>query len=162
MSNANNSLRGVILSVLRHNKDSSLTTQHNRQNILLKTAKDLAQAGHKNVTAKNFYAKHCCILRDKWEAISIATIKNRLACIRWLGEKLGKELPNNKKLELDSQVYSDNTRNKAQDIDKGKLGGLTSRQLKSRCEIENYNARIKISEELGHSREEITVQYLGR
>ena len=290
MSNANNSFRGIILSALKHNKDGSFTTQHNRQNILLKMAKDLAQAGHKNVTAKNFGAKHCYILRDRWQsqALSTATIKNRLACVRWLGEKLGKELPDNKKLEIENRVYSDNTKNKAQEIDpqkiiklnerqqlairlqrefglrreeslkfmpsyaikadkielksswtkggrareipittdkqrellkevkkvvgKGSLiekeqkyyqarealdkacqrakirnmhgfrhayaqqrykaltgrdcpkaGGLTSKQLKlSRYNVQDYSVRLKISEELGHSREEITVQYLGR
>jgi len=43
-----------------------------------------------------------------------------------------------------------------------KAGGLTSRQLGLRSKTRDYNARMIISKELGHNREEITVQYLGR
>lgn len=90
---------------------------------MLKVTKDLKSIGFKNVTAKNFGAKHCYILRDKWksEGISTATIKNRMACLRWLGEKLGKELPDNSKLEIENRVYLDNTKNKAQEIDRAKF-----------------------------------------
>ena len=146
MSNANNSFRGIILSALKHNKDGSFTTQHNRQNILLKMSKDLSQAGHKNVTAKNFGAKHCYILRDRWQSqgLSTATIKNRLACVRWLGEKLGKELPDNKKLEIENRVYSDNTKNKAQEIDPEKLAKLNEKQ----------QLAIRLQREFGLRREE--------
>jgi integrase len=81
------------------------------------------------VSAKNFGAKHCYILRDHWkdQAITTATIKNRLACVRWLGEKVGKELPDNKKLEIANRVYSDNTKNKAQEVDNSKFVQLETR-----------------------------------
>ncbi|WP_234358880.1 phage integrase N-terminal domain-containing protein, partial [Francisella philomiragia] len=126
---ANETFRGVVMSALKHNKDGSFATQSNRKAILLKVCSDLKQAGHNRVTAKNFGAKHCYILRDKWksEGISTATIKNRLACIRWLGEKIGKELPDNSKLEIENRVYSDNTKNKAQEIDRTKFYQLEER-----------------------------------
>ena len=110
----NNNLRGAILSALKHNKDGSYTTQANRRNILLRASKDLVQTGNRHVTQKNFGAKHCYILRDYWteKGLSTATIKNRLACLRWLGEKFGKELPDNQKLEIENRKYSDNTINK--------------------------------------------------
>jgi integrase len=126
---ANHSFRGVILSALKHNKDGSFATQANRKNILLKACKDLKNAGYDKVSAKNFGAKHCYILRDHWkdQAITTATIKNRLACVRWLGEKVGKELPDNKKLEIANRVYSDNTKNKAQEVDNSKFVQLETR-----------------------------------
>ena len=104
---ANEIFRGVVMSALKHNKDGSFATQSNRKAILLKVCNDLKQAGYNRVSAKNFGAKHCYILRDKWksEGISTATIKNRLACIRWLGEKIGKELPDNSKLEIENRVF---------------------------------------------------------
>jgi len=125
----NNSFRGVIVSAIKHNKDGSFATQSNRKSILFKVCSDLKEAGYNRVTAQNFGAKHCYILRDKWKAegITTATIKNRLACIRWLGEKIGKELPDNKKLEIENRVYSDNTKNKAQEIDREKFNKLEQR-----------------------------------
>ncbi|WP_150468494.1 integrase domain-containing protein [Francisella sp. SYW-9] len=143
---ANNIFRGVILSALKHNKDGSFSTQANRKNILLRANKDLAQMGHKHVTAKNFGAKHCYILRDKWQAqgLTTATIKNRLACIRWLGEKLGKELPDNQKLEIENRKYSDNSKNKAQELNYNKLAKLNNRQ----------SLAIQLQREFGLRREE--------
>jgi integrase len=43
-----------------------------------------------------------------------------------------------------------------------KCGGPTSRQLTIEQKVIDYAARMTISEELGHSREQITVNYLGR
>jgi len=130
---ANNNLRGVVLSALARNKDGSFATQANRKAILIKSCKDLGLAGHKNVTDKNFGAKHCYILRDYWQkqGITTATVKNRLACIRWLGEKMGKVLPDNQKLEIKNRVYSDNSRNKAKDIDKLAFSQLSERNALS-------------------------------
>lgn len=136
---SNNSLRGTILSALKHNKDGSFATQANRKAILLKVCSDLKNVGHNKVTQKNFGAKHCYLLRDYWknQGISTATIKNRLACVRWLGEKLGKELPSNQKLEIENRVYSDNSKNKAQEIDLNKIKALQERhQLSIRLQRE--------------------------
>jgi hypothetical protein len=125
----NKEFRESIIQALKHNKDGSFATQSNRKSILLKTCKDLKNAGFDKVTPKNFGAKHCYILRDYWKKqdISTATIKNRLACVRWLGEKLSKELPTNRKLEIENRKYSDNTKNKAHEIDKEKYNLLTER-----------------------------------
>lgn len=126
---ANETFRGVVISALKHNKDGSFATQSNRKAILLKVCSDLKDIGHNRVTIKNFGAKHCYLLRDKWksEGITTATIKNRLSCIRWIGEKIGKELPDNKKLEIENRVYSDNTKNKAQEIDRSAFHQLEQR-----------------------------------
>ncbi|KFJ43115.1 hypothetical protein DR78_1983 [Francisella philomiragia] len=43
-----------------------------------------------------------------------------------------------------------------------KAGGKTSRELTPEQKQKDYEARMIISQELGHGREEITVQYLGR
>ncbi|MBK2283763.1 integrase, partial [Francisella philomiragia] len=40
--------------------------------------------------------------------------------------------------------------------------GKTSRELTPEQKQKDYEARMIISQELGHGREEITVQYLGR
>ena len=140
------SFRGVIFSALKHNKDGSFSTQANRKAILLQANKDLRKLGFDKLTPKNFGNKHCYALRDYWKSqeLSIATIKNRLAYIRWLGEKLGKELPTNQKLEIENRKYSDNTKNKAQEINNYKLAKLTYRQ----------QLAVRLQREFGLRREE--------
>jgi len=127
---SNNSFRGVILSALKHNRDGSFSTQANRKTILLQANKELAKLGFDKVSAKNFGNKHFYALRDFYQkkGLSIATIKNRFACLRWLGAKLGKDLIDNQKLELANRKYSDNNKNKAKEIDFFKLKKLTERQ----------------------------------
>lgn len=87
------------MSALKHNKDGSFTTQSNRKSILLQVCKDLKTTGFDKVTRENLGNKHCYALRDLYlkNNLATATIKNRLACIRWLGEKCGKELISNEK-----------------------------------------------------------------
>jgi hypothetical protein len=142
----NRDFRKTILSSLERNKDGSFATQANRKSILLQITKDLKKVGFSKVTANNFGNKHCCALRDHWKAqgLATATIKNRLACVRWLGEKLGKELPDNRKLEIENRKYSDNSINKAQEIDFKKLSALTDRQALA----------IQLQREFGLRREE--------
>ena len=41
-------------------------------------------------------------------------------------------------------------------------GGLTARKLTIEQKKIDYQARLTLTEELGHSREQITVNYLGR
>lgn len=129
-NSTNQAFRGEIINALKRNKDGSFATQANRKSILLQANKDLKKVGFDKVTAKNFSNKHCYALRDHWrkEGLATATIKNRLACLRWLGEKLGKELADNRKLEIENRRYSDNTVNKAREIDFKRLSSLTDRQ----------------------------------
>ena len=125
----NHSFRGVILNTLEYNRDGSFATQSNRKAILLKVSRDLKACGYDKVTQQNFGPKHCYKLRDYWqkEGLSTATIKNRMACVRWLGTKFGKKLPDNQKLELANRVYSDNTKQKAKEIDLVKYNQLSER-----------------------------------
>ena len=125
---SNNSFRGTILNTLKHNKDGSFTTQANRKSILLQINKELASLGFDKVSATNFGNKHFYALRDFYQKkeLSVATIKNRFACLRWLGGKLGKDLIDNQKLELENRKYSDNSINKAKDIDVEKLEKLSN------------------------------------
>jgi ribosomal protein L24 len=143
---SNNSFRGTILNTLKHNKDGSFTTQANRKSILLQINKELASLGFDKVSATNFGNKHFYALRDYYQKkeLSVATIKNRFACLRWIGGKLGKDLIDNQKLELENRKYSDNTKNKAKDIDFSKLEKLTERQ----------QLAIQLQREFGLRREE--------
>ena len=129
MASNNHSFRGVVLNTLQYNRDGSFATQSNRKAILLKVCKDLKACGFDKVTQKNFGAKHCYKLKDFWagQGLSNATIKNRMACVRWLGSKFGKELPSNDKLAVEHRVYSDNTKQKAKEIDFNKLNQLSER-----------------------------------
>lgn len=143
----NNSFRGTILGALKHNKDGSFSTQANRKTILLQISKDLKRLGFDKVTAKNLGNKHMYALRDYYQKkdLSVATIKNRFSCLRWLGSKLGKDLIDNQKLELENRKYSDNSINKAKDIDVEKLQKLSNVR---------QQLAIRLQREFGLRREE--------
>ena len=79
-------------SLCARNKDGSFATQANRASILNQAAKTLQKAGFKNLAATSLKPKHVDTLLKAWQAqkLSIGTIKNRMAAVRWWAEKVGK------------------------------------------------------------------------
>ena len=129
----NEKFRYSIISALEHNKDGSYATQSDRRRILMNVSKDLVSCGFNQVTDRNYGGKHAHALVQKWqcEGLAVATIKNRLSHLRWLAEKLGKPtaiVKDNSRYGVADRVYSDNSKNKAKDIDETKVSRLTERQ----------------------------------
>lgn len=85
-------LKHSILSILKHNKDGSFATQSNRRDQLLKLAEDLLGKGFYLRNIHQLKAKHIYQMIEAWKSdgLSAGTIKNRLANIRWLCEKINK------------------------------------------------------------------------
>ena len=107
---AKHDLRHSILSVLKHNKDGSFATQANRKTQLLKLADDLLAKGFYMRNIHQLKAKHIYHMVEAWknEGISVGTIKNRMANIRWLCEKLNRPglIPaDNDALKIDRRQY---------------------------------------------------------
>lgn len=143
---ANESFRYQIISAIKHNKDGSFTTQSDRYRILMNVSKDLSSLGFKQVTQKNYGAKHAHVLVQKWQSngIATATIKNRLSHMRWLSEKFGK--PNaisqdNSRFGVGNRTYSDNSKNKAKELDQNKISRLNERQKLSTCLQREFGLR---------------------
>ena len=81
---------------LRHlayrNKDGSFGTQAERLKTLTKMADDLKGLGYQNMTADSLKPKHVEALVKSWRGqdLSVGTVKNRMAALRWWAEKVGK------------------------------------------------------------------------
>jgi hypothetical protein len=74
------------------NRDGSHATQADRLGALTMCARQLHEAGFRQMQARSLKGKHVQALLERWrgEGLSAGTIKNRAACLRWWAEKVGK------------------------------------------------------------------------
>lgn len=81
-----------IISVLKHNRDGSYSTQAARKKRLLLVAKQVVAGGYKIKHIRQLKVKHVQYLVKQWLAqeLAPATIKNRLTDIRWVMDKFEK------------------------------------------------------------------------
>ena len=89
MQNLNHDLK--ILG--QRNRDGSYATQHDRERILTLIGDQLREGGFHNLRATGIRTKHVDYLVARWQAegLSAGTLKNRMAVLRWLAEKIGKD-----------------------------------------------------------------------
>ena len=75
------------------NCDGSYATQYARERILAMIANQLHEMGFRSMQATSLKPKHVQALVDRWkaEALSPATIKNRMSELRWWAEKIAKQ-----------------------------------------------------------------------
>ena len=74
------------------NRDGSHATQADRQRSLNLAARQLREAGFRQMRATSLKGKHVETLLQRWraEGLSAGTLKNRMAHLRWWAEKVGK------------------------------------------------------------------------
>ncbi len=74
------------------NRDGSFATQVNRERILTLIANQLREMGFVNMHVQSLKPKHVDKLVERWkaESLSVGTLKNRMATLRWWAEKNGK------------------------------------------------------------------------
>lgn len=92
------------------NRDGSHATQADRQRSLNLAARQLREAGFRQMRATSLKGKHVETLLQRWQAegLSAGTLKNRMAHLRWWAEKVGKAgiLPaDNTKLGIPERRY---------------------------------------------------------
>ena len=102
------------------NRDGSHATQADRQRSLSLVARQLREAGFRQMRATSLKGKHVEALLQRWQAegLSAGTIKNRMAHLRWWAEKVGKAgiLPaDNTTLGIPERRYVTNE-NKAREL----------------------------------------------
>jgi len=139
-----------LKELTKHNRDGSFTTQSNRQRILQMTANQLHEMGFRNLGARGIKERHVKALVTRWqtENLNAGTIKNRMAALRWWTGKIGKSsiIPRHNNLRsnsLDSRdlniakrVHSDNTNNRAKDLDAQKLTLVTDERIRVVLELQ--------------------------
>lgn len=75
------------------NRDGSFATQANRERALSLIADQLHELGYRLGNAASLKPKHVEALVKRWlaEEITVGTIKNRMAALRWWAEKIAKQ-----------------------------------------------------------------------
>ncbi len=82
----------TLRQLCQRNRDGSCNTQADRMRSLSLAARQLREAGFRQMKASSLKGKHVQALLDRWqeEGLSSGTIKNRLSHLRWWAEKIGK------------------------------------------------------------------------
>ena len=113
----------TLLQLCQRNRDGSHNTQADRMRSLALAARQLREAGFRQMKASSLKGKHVQTLLDRWlgEGLSSGTIKNRLSHLRWWTEKIGRSgiLPaDNTQLGVAERRYVTNI-SKAQELGTG-------------------------------------------
>lgn len=82
----------TLRQLCQRNRDGSYNTQADRVRSLALAARQLREAGFRQMKASSLKGKHVQALLERWqgEGLSSGTIKNRLSHLRWWAEKIGK------------------------------------------------------------------------
>jgi hypothetical protein len=69
----------------KRNRDGSHATQAGRLQTLTLASRQLREAGFRQMQARSLKGKHVQALLQRWQAegLSVGTLKNRLAHLRW-------------------------------------------------------------------------------
>ncbi len=110
----------TLRQLCQRNRDGSYNTQADRMRSLALAARQLREAGFRQMKASSLKGKHVQALLERWqgEGLSSGTIKNRLSHLRWWAEKIGKSgiLPaDNTQLGVAERRYVTNI-NKAREL----------------------------------------------
>ena len=130
-----------INQITKRNRDGSISTQANRAKILDQIATQLREAGYQHLkNAHGLKGRHINTLIDKWqnEDLAIGTIKNRMAALRWLAEKIGKSHiieESNQKYGIEKRQYVAK-KSKAKDLDQEKLVQIKDVYVKASLELQ--------------------------
>lgn len=130
----------TLRQLCRRNRDGSHNTQADRIRSLGLIARQLREAGFRQLKASSLKGKHVQALLDRWQAESLSpgTIKNRLAHLRWWAEKVGKAgiLPaDNAQLGVADRLFVTNV-SKATDLGTG-LGRITDAHVHMSLQLQS-------------------------
>ena len=82
-----------LKQLCRRNRDGSYATQRDRERVLDLVAGQLQELGYRYMSVASLKPKHVDGLVERWQAegLTVGTIKNRMAELRWWAEKIGKQ-----------------------------------------------------------------------
>lgn len=105
-------------------------TQAQRMKSLTLIARQLKEAGFRNMHATSLKGKHVDALLERWDSehLSVGTIKNRMSHLRYWAQKVGKAgvIPaDNARLGIPQRHYSGNGGSRAKDLNSGHLDRVT-------------------------------------
>lgn len=126
--------------LLKQHNTSSFSTKAERFKTIKLVDKQLLELGFKGLELKSLKPKHVDSLLQKWQAdeLSPGTIKNRMAHVRWLAEKINKKgiVPSsNADLGVAKRVYVSNE-NKARTVSQEQLNSIPDQHLKMSLKLQ--------------------------
>ena len=82
-----------LKQLCHHNRDGSYATQAKRMHHLMQIANQLDALGFRGMNARSLKPKHIEALVKDWmlQELSVGTIKNRMAVLRWWAQKVDKQ-----------------------------------------------------------------------
>ena len=82
-----------LKQLCQRNRDASFATRRDRERVLTLIADQLHQLGYRGMMAGSMKPKHVDALVKHWQGLglSVGTIKNRMASLRWWAEKVGRQ-----------------------------------------------------------------------
>lgn len=82
-----------LKQLCRRSRGGSFATQRDRERVLDLVANQLQELGYRYMTAASLKPRHVERLVERWQAegLSLGTIKNRMAELRWWAERIGKQ-----------------------------------------------------------------------
>jgi hypothetical protein len=112
------------------NRDGSYATRNDRARMLSLVANQLHELGYRHMRVDSLKPKHVEALLGRWksEDLSAATMKNRLAALRWWADKIGKEnvvARENDSYGIDRRQFVTN-RDKGKDLDPAQVDKVAS------------------------------------
>lgn len=133
-------IRQELGQLCSRNRDGSHATQAARRDVLDQAARVLQKAGFNDLRATSLKPKHVATLLEKWRADKLAdsTIKNRMAHLRWVGEKINKPnlCPQNNDAAGIGRRSFIGTETKAQKLSNEQLANIGHDRLKVSLELQ--------------------------
>ncbi len=136
MRNLNHQLKQLC----RHCREGSYATQRNRERMLTLIANELHDMGYRKMQARSLKPKHIEALVQKWQDnnLSIGTIKNRMAVLRWWANKVNKQnviARSNEFYGIPDRRFVTNE-SKARDITREQLGKVKDIHVRMSLELQ--------------------------
>lgn len=126
--------------ILKQHDSSSFATKSERFKTIRLVDKQLVDLGFKGLELKGLKPKHIDALLGKWqdEKLSSGTIKNRMAHVRWLAERIGKKgiVPqSNADLGIEQRVYVTNE-NRGKELSLEQLNSIPDQHVKMSLKLQ--------------------------
>jgi hypothetical protein len=123
-----------LSGILAHNKDGSFSTQAARKTTLHQLVDELKRLGFFNLSVHGLKPKHIQSLVAHWqkENKKVGTIKNRMAHLRWLSQKINKPAiisRNNADYGIENRTYVTN-KSKAKNIEESLVDEVKDERLR--------------------------------
>ena len=139
-------LKYQLKVLMDRNQEGSFGVKAERKKVLFLIAGQLKEGGYRWSDPKSVKPKHVSHLIERWKAegLSVSTIKNRMAHIRWWTEKVGKAsmLPKSNNganqaisLDIEKRCYVP-TENKAKMLDMEKLDKVSDPLVKLSLQLQ--------------------------